>query len=138
MRFDDIVENLSKKPKVLIFGALVLLLVALLSGIVLGLGRRSSDAGGETDRSVLAEDGQGNSLSGILMPDPILPLTPSSEGDAIYHFDEMKLQELQLVEPRLSELLTHGRLGLEIDVTPFIYMGEELDILSPEDNLAEP
>jgi hypothetical protein len=135
MRLDDIIERIGKNPRVLLFAGLVLLLLSVFIGVVLGIGRRPSPGTGEV--GVLSESGE-EKKTDILMPEPVLPQVLPEEPGFIYYFDRIDPDKMDFLEFRISDLLMHRRLGAQVDIKPFVYRGEELDIVAPEEEIAEP
>lgn len=136
MQFNELMKQLSRNPRNLVLIMVGVLALSVLIGLLVGLARRKAllremRAGIEETVEPRTEK-----PAGLLLPDPVsLP----GETDADFHFYlEEHGPDLELLPIRVSDLLKNRSVGVEVDFKPFVYSGEELDVLSPQHELAEP
>lgn len=136
MRFSELMHRLFENPRILVLAAGGVLLLSVLIGLFAGLARRQDllrsmrDGLEETVPNVEREP------AGLLLPGPVPP--PGGENQKYrFHLEEHG-PDLDLLPVKVSDLLRNRAVGVDVEYKPFIYSGEELDVLSPENELAEP
>jgi hypothetical protein len=144
----DLLEALRKYAMVIALAAAAAVLVAVAIGVLIGLTRRQSSpgvlgevrSGRQAAQSAQTGSSTENRASDVLVPGPIRPLLAEEEDSALLYFDRHP-EFIDTIEPLsvgLSDLIEQRRRGVQSEVKPFIFMGEELDILTLENELAEP
>ena len=140
MRLSDIVQAVHDNMRLVLIGGLAALVFAVALGLVLGLSRRIP--ADRTDmQEILHGDGPlaGSDEPNLLMPPPAVP--PEARSGSRYLFtldDTTPIEELDTVPVSVSELLANRKQGLEADFKPFVYLGEELDVLWTVKEIVEP
>lgn len=136
MRFSELAKKFTGNPRNLVLVAAGVLALSVLIGLFAGLAGRKTllrdmRAGiEEAPRPTIVEH------VGMLLPAPVLL---PDDGDRTFHFFlEEQGPDLDLLPVRVSDLLRNRAVGVEVECKPFIYSGEELDVLSPQHELAEP
>jgi hypothetical protein len=137
----DPLESITKNLKVIVVAALAAFVIAAIIGVLVGL--RGHRSGGETFEEMSIRTGLAvpeQDASGLLMPQPALPPIAENEEEDILYLDRHPefIEEIEPVASTLSELIQHRGRGVQSDMKPFEFMGEELDILTYESEIAEP
>jgi hypothetical protein len=137
----DPLEPIKKHFKIIVAAVLAALVMAVAIGVIVGLhgGRSEGETFEEmTIRTGMAEPEQDS--SGLLMPQPVLPPIAETGEEDILYLDRHPefIEEIEPAASTLSELIQHRGRGVQSDVKPFEFMGEELDILTKESEIAEP
>jgi hypothetical protein len=136
MRFSELMHRLFESPRVLVLAAGGVLLLSVLIGLFAGLARRQDLLRSMRDGLEETAPPAEREPAGLLLPDPLSP--PGGEYQKYrFHLEEHG-PGLDLVPVRVSDLLRNRAVGVDVEYKPFIYSGEELDVLSPEHELAEP
>jgi hypothetical protein len=136
MQFNELVKQLARNPRNLVFIAVGVLTLSVLIGLMVGLARKKAllmemRAGIEETVETRSEK-----PLGFALPDPV---SIPDETDADFHlYLEEHGPALELLPIRVSDLLKNRNVGVEVDFKPFVFSGEELDVLSPQHELAEP
>lgn len=136
MQFNELVKTVTRNPRNLVLMVVGVLVLSVLIGLLIGLARRKASL--REMRAGIEEtaEAQMDTPLGLLLPEPV-----SAFGEAdrdFYLYLEQHGPDLKLLSVRVSDLLKNRSVGVQVDFKPFVYSGEELDVLSPQHELAEP
>jgi hypothetical protein len=138
----DLLSPIRDNFKIIIIAALIAVMFAVIVGVALGMRGRRSEKGSRSEEQVRPESNVSveRDAGDLLIPPPLLPRFPGEEEAALSYLDRHPefIDEIELRETRSSELIQHRSRGVEADVKPFRFMGEELEILTYENELMEP
>ncbi len=127
--------------KIIIPAAAIVIFLAVLIGVVIGLSRRPEVVETGVEKSLIPpETTVGRDESGLLIPDPVFMRLFQDDAPETFYFDHHPeyIESFELRHVKVSELLEYRRRGVEVHFKPFQIEGEEYDILTFEDELAEP
>jgi hypothetical protein len=137
----DLLEPITKNLKLIIVLVLAALAIAVAVGVLVGLSGRPS--GLDIAEEVPPRDGVAAAdldETGLLLPAPVLPPIAEDAEGAIPYLDQHPefIDEIEPMPAALSKLIQQRARDVQADVKPFEYMGEELDILTYKNEIAEP
>ena len=137
----DLLEPITRNLKLIIVLVLAALAIALAVGVLVGLSGRPS--GLDIIEEVPARAGSAaadRDETGLLLPAPVLPPSAEDAEGALPYLDQHPefIDEIEPMPATLSELIQQRARDVQADVKPFEFMGEELDILTYESEIAEP
>jgi hypothetical protein len=135
MQFDELGRKLRDNPGIILAAAAVLSVIIIVAGLAIGLAKRNAKSDLEPVTQGKTPERAADAEAGFLLPDPVQP--PGEEDPYVYYL-ETNGPDLELLSVRVSDLLKNRSLGVEVDFQPFVFNGEELGILRPADELAEP
>jgi hypothetical protein len=141
MRLNDILSIIRKNSKLILFAALGCILLSAALGLAIGLLRNPSQPDFLDEIERMAEESRpGEKDIGFIMPAPIVPGFGGEDLDHTFYFDRHPefIDNIEMVPVKISELILYRKKGLQLDLKPFEFMGEELDVLTTQDELAEP
>ncbi len=138
---NDLLEPLRRRSKLIIIAGTGLVLLSVVLGIAIGLAKRSTALNREPKIPLSEVDTiQGEDKPGPIVPPPLAPDLVENPSGYFSYFDlhyEL-IEEMAPIPLSNEDLLRYRRPGLTSDVRPFNFMGEELDILTYDKELAEP
>jgi hypothetical protein len=141
MQLNDFLEPLKQKWRFILIAGALLILISSVIGVSIGIAKRGSSTNVEPQFEV-SEKGKigGEEKPGLILPEPVTPELVDPRGAHLSYFDfhSELFEEMTPVQIKNSDLIRTKRLGLTSDVKPFYFMGEELDILTHEDEISEP
>ncbi len=138
---NDVLSIIRKNLKLIIFIALGCILFSAVLGLVIGLLRNPSQSDYLDEIELSAEEGRTRERDvGFIMPAPIIPNLGDDDLEHTFYFDRHPefIDSIEMIPIKISELIRYRKRGLQSDLKPFEFMGEELDILTTQDELAEP
>jgi hypothetical protein len=138
----DLLSPIREHFKVIMIAAVVAVAIAVIVGLALGMRGRRTEQGAWSEEQVRTESNVSveRDTGDLLIPPAMLPRFAGEEEAAFSYFDRHPefIDEIELRETSPSELIQHRRRGVEADVKPFRFMGEELEVLTYENELMEP
>jgi hypothetical protein len=142
---NDLFEWVKANARLVLLGTIAAILLSIVIGFLLGLAKRGRspesriqiDAVDEpVTESILAEKKE----KIMLLPRPVIPIL--NEGKNKYSFyldgDNSEAGRLELIPVKISDLLRHREIGLDLDIKAFQFNNEELDIITDKNELVEP
>jgi len=142
---NDFISMLKENPRIVLFGAIGILLFSVIIGVVIGVVKRHSALKGvrqavQEERLISEPILPKERLAGVLIPDPVIPDLDIGVSDFMLYFDQQSnmLESMEMIPVKLSDLIKNRARGLDAEIMGFLFMGEELDILTNVDEIAEP
>ena len=137
----DFLEPVRKNLKVIVVAAVAAIAVAVAVGFIIGMSQRKpafEELEAMPFTAGTKEPVQG--VTGLLIPQPVFPRIAADDEHGTLSFDRHPefIDEIELMPVKLSELIMHRERGVQSEVKPFQFMGEELDILTSVNEIAEP
>jgi len=142
MWWNEVVSFIRENISIVVIGALCLIVVSAAIGFIAGTRRKAQKSSRPMYQEKLARSRGGEFFEGIEeipIPDPIIPKSTDLSGFILY--DDMCFNVLVNTEigpGKLSDLFNSRKRGLSLNVKPFIFKGEEMDILTDSEDIIEP
>lgn len=141
MQLNDFLEPLKQRWRFILIAGALLILISSVIGVSIGIAKRGTSTNVEPHIEVSEKEKiGGGEKPGFILPKPLTPELVDPQTAHLSYFDlhyEL-FDEMTPVQIKNSDLIRTKRLGLTSDVKPFYFMGEELEILTHEDEIAEP
>ena len=136
----DLLEPITRNLKLIIVLVLAALAIAVAVGVLVGLSGRPSELDITEEKPARAGSPADRDETGLLVPAPVLPPIAEDAEGALPYLDQHPefIDEIEPMSATLSELIQQRARDVQADVKPFEFMGEELDILTYESEIAEP
>ena len=138
---NNFISALRSNIKIIITAAAIVIVLAILIGVFIGLSRRPVVMETGIETSLMSrETTMGRDETGLLIPGPVFLRLFQDDAPETFYFDHHPeyIESFELKQVKVSELLEYRRRGVEVHFKPFQIEGEEYDILTFKDELAEP
>ncbi len=144
MQWNEVVSILRENARIIVIGAFGVIVLSAAIGFVAGItqrkkvqesSRRTHQVEGKYSGGVEFSEGAGV----IPIPDPIIPKSADSSGFMLYNdrYSDI-LDSTEMDFGKLSDLFGGIDMGLSVDIKPFVFKGEEMDILTDREDIIEP
>ncbi len=144
MWWNDVASSIRENMRVVLIGALGVILVSSAIGFVAGTVQKKKAQKAlhraYQEERVHSRGGEFPEMTGkIPIPDPIIPKSADSTGFILYDDRYSDILDKTEMDPgKLSDLLSGKGRGLSVNFKPFVFKGEEMDILTDSGDIVEP
>lgn len=142
---NEILEWIKANTRLVMIGAIVIIVLSTAIGFLLGLTKRERGTGESFELDAAGERLTASSLTEnkdlpLLLPAPVIPTLDEASFKYSFYLDEddSKTDELELIPVKISELLKYREIGFESNIKAFQFNNEELDIITGKNELVEP
>ncbi len=144
MLLNELIDWIKENSRLVIIGVCALLILSAAVGAIIGVGKRKS---AEDLTSVSMEEKTLLSPSiwekegvQLLLPEPYTPRPERKFLEYTSYIEVHKddLEKIHLLPIKLSDILQFRLPGEPVDIKPFRFNDEELDIVTTSNELAEP
>lgn len=142
---NEILEWIKANTRLVMIGAIVIIVLSTAIGFLLGLTKRERGTGESFELDAAGERLTASSLTEnkdlpLLLPAPVIPTLDEASFKYSFYLDEddSKTDELELIPVKISELLKYREIGIESNIKAFQFNNEELDIITGKNELVEP
>ncbi len=140
MQWNEVLSPLRENTRIIVIGALGVIVLSAAIGFIAGTRQKAKKASRRTfqeERLSSEVGGFSGGVGEIPIPDPIIPKNTDSSGFILYNDRYLTILNNTEMDPgKLSDLFSEK--GLSVDVKPFIFKGEEMDILTDSEDIIEP
>ncbi len=140
MQWNEVLSALRENMRIIVIGTLGVIILSAAIGFIAGTRQKAKKASHRTfqEERLSSEGGEfSGGVGEIPIPDPIIPKNADSSGFILYNDRYYTiLNNTEMDSGKLSGLFSER--GLSVDVKPFIFKGEEMDILTDSEDIIEP
>lgn len=141
---NNFLEWIKSNTRIVIITFLGLVIISAIIGFGVGVVKRQPSSESmvsiEQEQISIEEYVPDNREQLLFIPQPVVPQINGEKSEYSFYYNQknLKLDDLELVPAKPSELIESKDFGIESDIKAFQFMGEELDILTEKEELFEP
>jgi len=141
---NELIDWIRDNSRSVIIGVCSLLVLSVAVGVAIGVGKRKSaeDMLAVTEKEAVLSSLSTTEKDGVqlLLPEPYTPELGKTFLEYTSYIERHKddLERIELIPFKLSDILQFRNPGEPVDIKPFQFNNEELDIVTGKYELAEP